>query len=258
MNNFFSFRRFSRLFIKHTAEHYRTYLMSVAVLAGVLLLGGSFLFFIVPDPPDTGFQTAMLVMLMLIAGTIFTSTVFSDFGDRNKAVPTLTLPATAFEKFLVGWIYSYPIFLVIYTVIFYAALVGLGSMKHWNANQHFVVVSPWQDGFYIVIIIFSVLHAIALYGAIFFNKLHFIKTGFAFFIGYALVMIANTYFLRLITGLYVDKFAMPFGFLNFNIGDKYYSVAAKGIPSLLVILVLSVSAVLIWIAAYFRLKEKQV
>ncbi|MBS1532990.1 MAG: hypothetical protein JSU01_22005, partial [Bacteroidetes bacterium] len=104
MNNFFNFRRFSRLFVKHTAEHYRTYLMSAAVLAGVLLLGGSFLFFIVPDLPDAGLQTAIFVVVLLVAGTLFTSTVFSDFGDKHKAIPALALPATAFEKFLVGWI----------------------------------------------------------------------------------------------------------------------------------------------------------
>src|SRR3569833_2134956 len=38
MNNFFSLRRFGLLFIKHSAEHYRTYLMAIAVLTGVALL----------------------------------------------------------------------------------------------------------------------------------------------------------------------------------------------------------------------------
>ena len=148
MNNFSSFKRFSRLFVKHTAEHYRVYLMSVAVLAGVILLGGSFLFFVIPEPPDTGLQTAMFVILMLIAGTLFTSTVFSDFGDKDKAMPALTLPATAFEKFLIGWVYSYPIFLLVYSAVFYLGLVGLGGARHWDANQHFELFSPRQDGFY--------------------------------------------------------------------------------------------------------------
>ena len=65
MNKFFNLKRFLRLFIKQTTEHYRTYLMSVAVLAGVMLLGGSFLFFVIPEPPDTGLQTAVFVILML-------------------------------------------------------------------------------------------------------------------------------------------------------------------------------------------------
>ncbi|MBS1528581.1 MAG: hypothetical protein JST19_23245, partial [Bacteroidetes bacterium] len=227
-------------------------------LAGVLLLGGAFLFFIIPDPPDTGLQTAMYVVVMLVAGTLFTSTVFSDFGHKSKAIPALTLPATAFEKFLVGWVYSYVIFLLLYTCAFYAALIGLGSFKHWNVNQHFSIFSLRQNGSYMVLIIYSMLHAIALFGAIFFNKLHFIKAGFTFLTGYAFLMLVNTFFVKIITGLHLVKFAIPFGFLNFYAGDKYYSLVVKGAPSLAAVVVISLSAVLIWVAAYFRLKEKQV
>lgn len=258
MNNFFSLQRFLRLFVKQTTEHYRTYLMSVAVLAGVMLLGGSFLFFVIPEPPDTGMQTAMFVILMLIAGTIFTSTVFNDFGDKGKAITAITLPATAFEKFLVGWLYSYPIFMLVYTGVFYLVLMGLGSARHWPADQHFVMLSLHQDSFLIALVIFSMLHAISLFGAVLFKKLQFIKTGFAFFVGYAIIAICNTLFLKAITQLPVVKLAMPYGYLNFDVGNKYYSIAATGTISVSIIIVLMLVAVLIWIAAYFRLKEKQV
>ena len=258
MNNFFSLQRFYRLFVKHTVEHYRIYLMSVAVLAGVILLGGAFLFFIIPEPPDPGMQTAIFIILMLIAGTIFTSSVFSDFGDKNKAMAALTLPATAFEKFLVGWIYSYPAFLVIYSAVFYLGLIGLESTRHWGPNQHFILFSIPQSGLYTVLTIYSFLHAIALFGAIFFNKLHFIKTGFSFFIGYVVLLIFNTLVLKAMIGLDVIKAAIPFGYLNFNVGDNYYSIVAKDVAPQEIWLVLFISAVLIWVAAYFRLKEKQV
>jgi len=258
MNNFLSLKRFLRLFVKQTAEHYRTYLMSVGVLAGVMLLGGSFLFFVIPEPPDTGMQNAMFVILMLIAGTIFTSTVFNDYGDKSKAITSLTLPATAFEKFLVGWLYSYPIFMIVYTAVFYLVLIGLGSMRHWPVGQHFDILSLRQDMITVILVMFSILHSISIFGAILFKKLHFIKTGFAFFIGYAFIMIANTLFLKAITGLNVVKFAMPYGYLNFDSGTKYYSIAAVGPISLSVIITLSAIAVLVWVAAYFRLKEKQV
>jgi hypothetical protein len=258
MNNFFNLQRFCRLFVKHTTEHYRIYLMSIAVLGGVILLGGAFLFFVIPEPPDPGLQTAIFVILMLIAGTIFTSTVFSDFGDKNKAMAALTLPATAFEKFLVGWIYSYPVFLVIYSAVFYLGLIGLESARHWGPNQHFILFSIPQSGFYTVLTIYSFLHAFAFFGAIFFNKLHFIKTGFSFFIGYVVILIFNTLFLKVLVGLDVIKAAMPFGYLNFTVGDKYYSIITKTVPPTAIWIVLFISAVLIWVAAYFRLKEKQV
>ena len=258
MNNFFSLKRFCRLFVKHTVEHYRAYLMSIAVLTGVILLGGSFLFFIVLEPPDPGFQTACFIMLMLIAGTIFTSTVFDDFGEKNKAIPALTLPATAFEKFLVGWIYSYPIFLVVYTAIFYMALGGLGITKHWDANHHFVLFSLQQGEMPVLLVLYSILHAISLFGAILFRNLHFIKTGFTFFISYGVLLICNTVFLKVITGLGIIKLAMPFGFLNFDVGPKYYSISADGPDSLVVLITVMLVTLLIWTAAYFRLKEKQV
>jgi len=258
MNNFFSLRRFLRLFVKHTAEHYRAYLMSVAVLAGVMLLGGWFLFFIILDAPDAGLQTAIFVILMLIAGTIFTSTVFSDFGDKAKAVNALTLPATSFEKFLVGWLYSYPIFLVVYTAVFYVVLWGLGATRHWGPNQHFNGMDLKQDGLYLMFIIFSVLHAVTLFGAIFFEKLQFIKTGFAFFIAYAAAMIGNTLLLKVLTGLSTVKPAMPFGYLNFDISGKYYSIAVMGGASWVVVIIMVLATLLIWAAAYYRLKEKQV
>ena len=43
MNNTFNIGRFGRLLAKHTIEHYKSYLMSVLVLLGVMLLGGVFL-----------------------------------------------------------------------------------------------------------------------------------------------------------------------------------------------------------------------
>lgn len=258
MNNFFSLARFIRLFTKQTAEHYRTYLMATAVLAGVMLLGGSFLFFIIPEPPDTGLQTACFVILMLVSGTIFTSTVFADYGDKNKAVASLSLPATAFEKFLVGWLYSYPVFVFIYTSVFYAVLLGLGSTRHWGPGQHLEVLSFNQEMLPMVMVLYTLLHAIGIFGAVFFNKLHFIKTGFAFFIGYALVMICNTLLLKALTGINVVKLAMPYGYLNFQQGTKFYSLATKTPGPVGIMAVVYIVALLIWVAAYFRLKEKQV
>lgn len=258
MNNFFSLKRFCRLFVKHTTEHYRTYLMSIAVLIGVIVLGGSFLVFVVQEMPDTGFQTAAFTILMLIAGTLFTSTIFADFGDKNRAIPALTLPASSFEKFLVGWVYSYPIFLVVYTGVYYLSLIGLGATKHWDPNQHFTLFSLHQGEVLVFFVLYSLMHAIAIFGAILFRNIHFIKTGFAFFIGIGALMIVNTLFLKLLTGLSILKLAVPFGFLNFNVGPKYYSIGTEGPGSQFVLIVLAATTILIWVAAYYRLKEKQV
>jgi hypothetical protein len=258
MNEFFSFRRFLRLFVKHTSEHYRTYLMSIGVLAGVLVLCGAFLLIIAPGALEPGFQTASYVILLFVSGGIFTSTVFAEYGEKNRAIPALTLPATAFEKFLVGWLYSYPIFLAVYTLVFYLALLGLGSLRHMPAGRHFIVFSVGQSQMPVFLVMFTIIQSLALFGAIFFRKLQFIKTGFAFFITLGMVVVCNSLFLKIITGVTVEKMAIPFGFLNFYIGDKYYSIGTGSQASELVLVLLMVVAASTWVAAYYRLKEKQV
>ena len=182
MRESFSFARFARLFIKHTAEHYRTYLMAMSVLVGFLVLCGVFLFFVIPFTPDPGFQTASYAIVMLVAGGLFTSTVFADYGDNRTAIPALTLPATSFEKFLVGWVWSYPIFLLLYTGIYYLALVGLSSFRHWDEGQRFMYFTLRQPQLIVILVLFTELHALALFGAIYFRKLQFIRTGFVFFV----------------------------------------------------------------------------
>lgn len=255
MNNYFSLKRFCLLFMKHTSEHYRTYLMSAAVLAGVFLLGGSFIFYMIPGPMDAGFQTALFAVLMLIAGPIFTSTIFTEFGDKRKAIPALTLPASQFEKFMVAWIYSYVVFILVYTGVFYIVLLILISLKHWPGH-HNELLTVFQDRFFILLVLFSLLQAITMYGAIKFEKLHFIKIGFSFFTFYALLTILNTVFLRLIVGRNVSP-TVPFGFINFSEGNNFYSIGLNYQQSIWVFISIPVVAVIFWVATYFKLKEKR-
>ncbi len=122
MKKTFSLNRFGRLFKKHTKEHYRNYLMSIAVLVGVMILGGSFLVYMADVQLDKNIQTFLFFTIMLLAGTIFTSSVFADLGEKKKAIAWLTLPASHFEKYLVAWIYSFLLFIIVYTLIFYLAI----------------------------------------------------------------------------------------------------------------------------------------
>ncbi|HXD78785.1 MAG TPA: hypothetical protein VN616_13300 [Puia sp.] len=258
MRDIFSFPRFWRLLVKHTSEHYRAYGMSAGVLAGVLILCGLFLFAIAPDALDPGFQGASYVLLLWISGGIFTSTVFTEYGEKTKAIPALTLPATSFEKFLIGWVFSYPVFMVVYTAVFYLALMALSSFWRMPPGRHFMMFNVFRPEIPVFWVLFTVIHSLSLFGAVFFKKLQFIKTGFIFFIALVLVVFCNTLFLKGLTGVDVEKIEIPFGFFNFYTGDRMYSVGTSETASLLVIVLLLVVAITIWVAAYFRLKEKQV
>jgi hypothetical protein len=117
MINTFNFGRFFRLFNKHTREQYKAYLMSTAVLAGILIIMLGTLAYSNNGYLNLKAQAVYFDFFLLAAGTIFTSTVFAELGDEKKTIPALTLPVSHFERFLVGYIplsfsswYSSPVF----------------------------------------------------------------------------------------------------------------------------------------------------
>ncbi len=256
MNNTFNTKRFGRLFIKQLAEHYKTYLMALSVLVGVMLVGGSFFVYLIPSPLDIGTQVILFTGLYMLAGTIFTSTIFADVSDRKKAVGYLTLPATHFEKFLVGWLFSFAIFTVVYTVSFYCILMILLNLRHWP-HQHIYVLNVFAYPYGSIFLVFMLLHSITICGSLFFEKLHFIKTGFSFFIAVILLSLLNTSLLEALIGRDIYT-ATPFSGIRFGENGKDYGVSASTVFEPMVAYIIFAVSIVFWVAAYYRLKEKQV
>jgi hypothetical protein len=257
MNNIFNIDRFARLFKKHTIEHYKSYLMSLLVLVGVMLLGGVFMVYMMDAPMDLGMQTALFTSIILLAGTIFTSTVFADLGDKKKAMAWLTLPASHFEKYLVVWLYSFVIFIVMYTASFYGVLLFLTSIKHFPGRHTEIFDLFYRGGGFQVFLLYAFLHAIAFYGAVCFEKLHFIKTAFVFFIGIALLIIINHLIQRAMLGKEV-LMNVPFGGARFMENKKEQAINITVVHQRDMLILITVLACTFWAAAYYRLKEKQV
>jgi hypothetical protein len=256
MKEIFNAKRFGKLFYKHTTEHYKSYLMSLVVLLGIMVLGGGFLVYMVNVPVDEGFQAFLFMSMLLLSGTIFTSTVFADLGDKKKAIAWLTLPATHFEKYMVAWIYSAVIFLGVYTASFYAVILVVINLQHYPG--HYPQVFNLLEGEVAeVYLLYFFLHGIALWGAIFFTRMHFVKTAFAFLICFAALVMFNKIFLGQLLGRVVEA-APPFGSARIYEGADYndIGIAAKQ-QNTYMVGVLLLLALLFWAAAFFRLKEKQ-
>lgn len=257
MNKIFNPVRFGKLFVKHTTEHYKSYLMALGVLIGVMVLGGSFLVYMIDAPLNNSTQSVLFLMILLLAGTIYTSTVFADLGDKKKAIAYLTLPASHFEKYLVAWLYSFLIFLLIYTISFYIVALLLLNVKH-IPGQADGVINLLQKTHLEMALVYAFLHSIAFLGAVYFNKLHFIKTAFVFFVFLGLLILFNKIVLGGMIGRKVDA-VPPFGELRFPDSGHMVEITlpyTRQNPFLFYLIVALTP--LIWIAAYYRLKEKQV
>lgn len=261
MNRVFSLKRFGMLLKKHTIENYRGYLMSLVVLFGILALTMAVPSYHSFRPMTDKTQVVYFILFLIIAGTIFTSNVFINLGDKRKAIATLTLPCTSFEKFLVGWMYSYLIFQVLFIGVFYSVLIPVLHMGSWPASSiHMINVFSGDnvDIVHIVFIGYAFLHSVVLLGAIFFKKMHFIKTAFAFFITGAIIVALNNKVLELILAHDLSGNPPFTSVYARSVGNDYAEVKLAPVSEHWVMALFIVLSVIIWSAAYFRLKEKQV
>ena len=255
MNNTFYLPRFLRLLNKHTKEHYKTYLMSVAVLAGLLAatLGYSVYMGWLKGGES---KLAIFYLFLLLAGTIFTSMIFSDLGDKKKAISTLMLPVSHLERFLVGWIYSFVIFQLAFFTCFYAVdFVIMTLCKYAHPNYRLLNLFNEDSKTLWIFLFFWFLHSVALMGSVFFNKLHFIKTAFVFFMLILLSILFNNIEIRYLFGAGF-RGTIPFtGMIMSEDGQEFLS---SGRYAYVWNICLMVATFCIWTAAFFRMKEKQV
>jgi len=251
-------KRFGWLFKKHTAEHYKYYLMSVAVLIGIMTLFTTFLIFSESEPFDVSKQTIVFIFLLLATGTIFTSTVFAHLGDKRKAIATLTLPASHFEKYLVGWLYSYVLFQLVFIGCYYLVLTMVLPLDDWKGRElEYMSLFDKNEVPTVALILFLFLHSLTFWGSIFFEKWHFIKTTFVFLVVSFGVVLLNTGVWKTIIDGDIGEVG-PFENVYFMRGEAQYLIRYPHDNELLMALALIGTALFIWAAAYFRLREKEV
>jgi len=259
MNNIFNMKRFLMLLSKQSKEHYKTYLMSTAVLCGIIALALGFTASINNgEIPENG-QFAFFTNFLIIAGTIFTSMIFSDLGDKKKAMPILTLPVSNLERYLVIWLYSFVFFLIVFLTSFYVidiVILRIGDSYHLEKNKVMNIFGP-DNRNYIVFLTFLFLNSVSFLGAIYFNKLHFIKTTFLFFIFMIVLTLINQPLIRLILDADV-KHPVPFQQVNFVENGKFFNLTTDESGKIIMIVMVLTVTFLLWTAAFYKLKEKQV
>lgn len=253
MSNIFSISRFGLLFKKHTVENYRTYLLSLVVLTGIIIILIALMTQMATQHLNINTQVVTFVCLMLFAGTIFTSNIFASLGDKRKAIATLTLPASVFEKFLVSWFYSYLIFQLAFVAIFYLVIWSFLSIQGSSPVMNLFSTS---QGVYVAFVLYAFLHAICIYGAIYFKKMHFIKTAFIFFMTVIVIWVVNKAVLTSMIHHQVSN--LPFTSVSFEINHQFYNLNPGDTGIHITIGFITLVSLLIWAATYFRLKEKQI
>lgn len=258
MNNQFDLKRFGLLFNKHTSEYFSAYIMAILALFGLLFSCIIFLSLFQNALVSPNFQRTIFSQLLMASGAIFTSTVFSDLGNKKKASATLMLPGSHFEKFLVRWIYSYLVFQIIYVGVFYLVMFLAASMLHFQgkALQIFDMGKDLKATCWIFLF-YMLIHAITFTGSVYFEKLHLVKTVLVFFGIFMLIILFNEPVLELILNRDV---AAPLPFFRVEVveNNETFRLDLRKTQKLFLMFVPVLMSGILWASTYFRLKEKEI
>nr|MBC7613060.1 hypothetical protein [Pseudopedobacter sp.] len=247
------------LFKKHSIEHGKSYLFSIATLTGLLLIFLSAVSYMNAGRLTQNSQTVVFMIGVTFAGTIFTSLSFNELSDKRKAVSYLTLPASQFEKYLVAWLYSYVIFQLVFLICFYAMdfLVVILSTKDSNDPNKVLDLFEANRKPYIVAFIFLFFHSFVFLGSIIFKKAHFVKIAFTFFVLVAAFSLLNKFIISSMINENKLSVFVPFSGVGFVEKGKYYNIDYLT-PLYLGLMLLFAIVGLLWLSAFYKLKEKEV
>jgi len=269
MNNTFNIQRFGLLLRRQWLEFGKIYLVSLAVLLGIFIaFYGYNTYEYIFEYEKSGqlqdghrvlnFRIPVFAITGIIFGTLVSSTYFSHLGQKPKAVIDLMIPASTFEKFLGGVLFTALLATVSYLVLFYLTdLLFVMKVRSFfeevtktavtdENRMEFFFTENNPDDFKVLYFIPFGITSIFLFGSIYFNRFHYIKTAIS-------VML----FSGLWTLIIVKAGQWLFdGRIPKEINESLFN--GKNDVEWMMSLLIVTLTLIFWGLTYLRLKEKEV
>ncbi len=161
---------------------------------------------------------------LFVGGALISVSAFKDVHDKNLNIQYLTLPISAWARYLAMWLMTGPFYLMFITVLY-----GVGILAH------VIVQTFWDFGSAMPLLYtagqYLVVNAIFLLGSISFKRLPFIKTIFwLLLLGLAVAVVRS-----LISNMDVSASAI-------KVGDYTFWL---------------VFGICAWFIAYYKLKKSE-
>jgi hypothetical protein len=277
---YFSFSRFRQLVALHWGGRKKLYLLALPAVGGLLAVWGTFLLFMDNyNPLDDGMQAFTYYWGLALVGCLYSSTIFAEFGSKAHGIAWLGVPASTLEKLLCGFLFSAFVVFIGFTVVFY--LVDIPLVQIGNAlieRQHRVWPGGYPIGpnvvwnlsrglpgdnfdsqFHAVFVLYFILQALFALGSVYFERYAFVKTIIAFLVFVLVFLVLEKQVMAHIPPHGWNRFTETNDWITesetLRVKEVRVSAWITGPLGLLALLGVPPA---IWIATYFRIKEKQV
>ncbi len=259
MNNTFSIHRFGLLLKRQWLEFGKIYLISLAVVLGVLITFYSVTLWSVLNE-ESPFRRELLhfrVPLFLVFGFIFISVIassyFAHLGQKSKAIIDLMIPASTFEKFMGGIVFASILSISSYLLLFYLTDLAFisklqGMYKNDEASMEYFFRQGESDHFFPIYFLPFLITGIFTLGSIYFEKFHYIKTAIV------VMIFSGIWFAILVKAgevLFDGRVPIDNSQMRHVFSERE---PAEYLGSLLIVVLI----LIFWAITYVRLKEKEV
>jgi hypothetical protein len=276
MQQTFNFQRWSLLVGNHWAENKKRYLLSIAAYMSLLFVW--FIFVMVTDPSDPlaeNLQEVSFYFSLFLVGPFYASQYFKDLSSKARGTNYLLVPASTFEKFLCSVFYTLIVFLFIIIPAFYVVdvlAVVFANLFHpgydgsilYNGlpvkasiTNVFRFEQSGEDNIpLLVFLLFIGVQSAALLGSVYFGNYSYIKTAIALTLLLLFLALIESWLMKSI-----GPKGMVLGNGKFQVYDegKIKQILMPGwVGNVLWFLFRYSIQPILWLATYFRLKEKEV
>ena len=275
MNQTFSITRFGQLLRKYFSDNRGQLLANLALLIGGMIVM-AFLHYYSNYPQSV--ERGRPIFFFFVGGAawyVFTWQQTEVLNQKERSITYLLQPASQFEKILLVWLISGPVFLLVYSLTFTVTdSVGLSYVNHhqWTPEQQKFVgsyqLAPWyksdefQQTNLVVWVLTALLHPFALAFTLWVRRFTLPLVAVLAFALIIVGMFVNSIILSSLTGSESASYVLPFSsFKSFPPTDQsFYRTIELPQPlgSQIRWLVGSLAVILLYIMAYFRLKEREV
>lgn len=270
MNQVFSFKRWLLLLKRHWTENGKLFFYGTLSLLGAISV--TLLIWIASNHHYNQYDLLIFYLIGLyLVGAIFASNSFNMLQKKDQGIYYLSLPASHFEKLLTQIFFNVFFFTLVYSICFYGvqALTTLIIESKVSAHPDLYSFRPmdWKHPDELMralpffIYIFFGVQALFILGSVYFKRFTFLLTTIVLVI---LIFCIANYVNSLSHALFKDFYwtggdsVSTRGVVNDrNIHNKIYKLPAN-LSFVLKWLMLLGWAPLLWLAACFRLKEKEI
>jgi len=198
-------------------------------------------------------------LFLLIGGLIYSSRAFREFAKVPSRAEYLSLPASSLEKVLVKWLYTGPIFLVAFTLLFWILaslfMPFISDLRGYEFSSPLFVTIPFWN----LVGIYSVVQTIFIFGSITFNKVPAVLTVISIMLIALIALLICAIFFRMVWAEYFEglyNFAEQSG--NFRYGDGTSDPSEKWQVKFFIFAFKFLLAPVMFVASIFKLSEKHV